>query len=296
MVEAAAIRLSMGQAARNRFELNQGGVMRFLSIFSGIEAASVAWEPLGFEPVAFAENDKYCSALLRERYPNVPNLGDVTRITEAQLRALPAFEILIGGSPCQDLSVAGKRAGLGGERSGLFFEQQRIFHAARAIHGTRYQLWENVPGAFSLNQGRDFAVVVGAMAGTTIAAPGVGWGSEGVALGDHGLVEWAVLDAQWFGLAQRRRRVFALLDTGDWWNRRPILLERDGLRGDHPPCREPGQRTAERAAGGADGCGGDEPAGPAAIGTVAKALAASDGGVDRDDRHTLIADSPAGSR
>lgn len=270
--------------------------MRFLSLFSGIEAASAAWEPLGWEPVAFAEIEPYCCQLLAERFPNVPNLGDVTRITPAMLAGLPPFEVVIGGSPCQDLSVAGKRAGLEGQRSGLFFEQVRIHHAARAIHGTRYHLWENVPGAFSLNAGRDFAVVVGEMAGARVAAPADGWGSEGVALGEHGLVEWAVLDAQWFGVAQRRRRVFALLDVGDWWNRPPVLLEPDRLRGDHPPRREPGKGTAAGVAGGAGGGGGDEPAGPTAGGTVAKALAASDGGIDREDRHTLIADAHPGDR
>src|SRR5690606_8640255 len=105
--------------------------------------------------------------------------------------------------------------------------------------GLRFALWENVPGAFSSHQGRDFAVVVGEMAGCELAVPGDGWGSEGVALGDDALVEWAVLDAQWFGLAQRRRRVFALADFGAWTSRGPVLLEPDSLRGDSAPSREP---------------------------------------------------------
>ena len=215
--------------------------MRYLSLFSGIEAASVAWQPLGWTCVAVAEIEPFPAAVLAHHYPDVPNLGDVTAITDEQIAALGPIDVVIGGSPCQDLSVAGKRAGLAGERSGLFHEQLRIFHAARHLCGARYLLWENVPGAFSSNRGRDFAVVVGEMAGCSLPVPPDGWGTEGVVLGEHGLVEWAVLDAQWFGVAQRRRRVFAVLDVGDWASRPPILLERDSLRGDSAPRREAGK-------------------------------------------------------
>ena len=215
--------------------------MRYLSLFSGIEAASVAWKPLGWQCVGVAEIDPFPCAVLRHHYPGVPNLGSVTDITDQQIAALGPIDVVVGGSPCQDLSVAGKRAGLAGERSGLFHEQLRIFHAARHLCGARYLLWENVPGAFSSNRGRDFAVVVGEMAGCSLPVPPDGWGTEGVVLGEHGLVEWAVLDAQFFNVAQRRRRVFAVLDVGDWASRPPILLERDSLRGDSAPSREAGQ-------------------------------------------------------
>src|SRR5690606_22740797 len=137
-----------------------------------------------------------------------------------------------------------KRAGLAGERSGLFHRQLRIFHAARHLCGARFLVWENVPGAVSSHGGRDVALVVGAMAGCVVPVPEDGWGTEGLALGEHGLVEWAVLDAQWFGLAQRRRRVFAVLDVGDWSRRPPILLEPDSLRGDSAPSREAGKDVA----------------------------------------------------
>lgn len=217
--------------------------MRYLSLFSGIEAVTVAWHSLGFEPAAFAEIAPFPSAVLAHHYPDVPNLGDVTAITENQIKNLGHIDIVVGGSPCQDLSIAGKRNGLAGERSGLFHEQIRIFNAARHFCGARFLLWENVPGAFSTNNGRDFAVVVGTMAGCQFDVPKDGWGTEGVALGNNGLVEWAVLDAQWFGVAQRRRRVFALLDTGDWRDRPPILLERDSLRGNSPPRRCKGTGT-----------------------------------------------------
>ena len=204
--------------------------MRYLSLFSGIEAASVAWLPLGWTCVGVAEIDPFPCAVLAHHYPDVPNLGSVVDITDAQIAALGPIDIVVGGSPCQDLSVAGKRAGLAGERSGLFHQQLRIFHAARHFCGARFLLWENVPGAFSSNRGLDFAVVAGAMAGCRLPVPEIGWGTEGVALGEHGLLEWAVLDAGRFGLPMRRRRLFGLLDAGDWCSRRPVLLDRAATR------------------------------------------------------------------
>lgn len=234
----------------------QAGGLSYLSLFSGLEAAHVATAPLGWRCAAVAEVDPNACVILAHRLPNVPNLGDVTRITDAQIAALGPIDVVIGGSPCQDLSVAGKRAGIGGARSSLFHEQLRIFHAARSLCGARWLVWENVPGAFSSNAGADFALVVGAMAGCVLPVPADGWGSEGVALGDSGLVEWAVLDSQWFGVAQRRRRVFAVLDTGDWASRAPILLEPESLRGDSPPSREARESVAGTLAGGARSSGG----------------------------------------
>lgn len=230
--------------------------MRYLSLFSGMEAAHLAWAPLGWECAAVAEVDPAACALLRHRLPRVPNLGDVSAITDEQIAALGRLDVVIGGSPCQDLSVAGKRAGLAGARSGLFHEQLRIFNAARTLCGARWLVWENVPGAFSSNKGRDFAVMVGALAGCRIDVPADGWGNEGVALGDNGLVEWSVLDAQWFGVAQRRRRVFAVLDTGDWASRPPVLLERESLRGDSAPRREQGEGVAGTLSARTSGGGG----------------------------------------
>lgn len=228
--------------------------MKFLSLFSGIEAASMAWLPLGWECVAVAEVDAAASAVLAYRHPSVPNLGDVTKITESTIAALGQIDLVVFGSPCQDLSVAGKRAGLSGARSGLFHTAVGIVRWAREHGGCRFALWENVPGAFSSNQGRDFAVVVGALAGLGhVDVPANGWGSEGCALGDDGLLEWSTLDAQWFGVAQRRRRVFALADFGAWQSRRPILLEPQSLRGDSPPRREPGQNAAGTLAASSGG-------------------------------------------
>ena len=236
--------------------------MRYLSLFSGIEAASVAWKPLGWTCVGVAEIAPFPCAVLKHHYPDVPNLGSVLGITGEMIAALGPIDLVVGGSPCQDLSVAGKRAGLVGERSSLFHQQIRIFHAARLLCGARWLVWENVPGAFSSHAGADFATVVGAMAGCSVVVPAKRWGTEGVALGKHGLVEWCVLDAQWFGVAQRRRRVFAVLDTGDWPNRPPILLERDSMRGDSAPSREAGKVAStipvrSTGGGGANGPGRD---------------------------------------
>lgn len=208
--------------------------MRFLSLFSGIEAASEAWAPLGWECAGVAEIDPFACAVLAHRHPHVPNLGDITKITEMQIAALGHIDLIVFGSPCQDLSVAGKQKGLSGERSGLFYPAVDIINWARLWCGARFALWENVPGAFSSNQGRDFAAVVGTLAGLD----DIGVPPKGCAVGSEAMVEWATLDAQWFGVAQRRRRIFALADFGNWVGRPPVLLEPEGVRGDSAPSRE----------------------------------------------------------
>ena len=226
--------------------------MRFLSLFSGIEAASVAWTPLGWEPAAFSEIEPFPCSVLRHHYPHVPNLGDVTRITRQQVEALGRIDLVCGGFPCQDLSVAGKRKGLmnadgSTTRSGLFFDAMRIAEWARA----RWTVLENVPGLFSSNDGRDFAAVVGEMAGCEFDVPPNGWENAGVAVGPRGLVEWTTLDAQYVrveshprAVPQRRRRVFIVRDSGSWTNRPPLFLERESLCGHPAPRREAGQGVA----------------------------------------------------
>ena len=163
--------------------------MRYLSLFSGIEAASVAWGPLGWEPVAFAEIDEFPSALLAERCPEVPNVGDVTKMNWKKYRG--KVDLVVGGSPCQSFSIAGKRKGLQGE-SGLMYEYIRAVREVRP----RWFLWENVPGALSSEGGEAFRQLL----------------SEMDKLG-YGLA-WRVLDAQFFGVAQRRRRVFLVGHLG----------------------------------------------------------------------------------
>ena len=210
--------------------------MKYVSLFAGIEAASVAWMPLGWNPVAFSEIDRFACALLSHYHPSVPNLGDITKIDTI---ARYAPDVVVAGFPCQDLSVAGKRAGLHDEneqrtRSGLFFDALRLADDSRS----RWLVMENVPGLLSSSDGRDFAIVVGEMAGVRLDVPPDGWRNAGVVAGPKGLVEWRVLDAQYFGLAQRRARVFIVRDSGDWRNRPPVLLEPESLRGDSAPGRE----------------------------------------------------------
>jgi DNA (cytosine-5)-methyltransferase 1 len=251
---------------------------RFLSLCSGIEAASVAWSPLGATCAGAAEIDPFACRVLATRWPETPNLGDVTLITRSDIEQLGPLDVVAFGSPCQDLSIAGDQKGLAGERSCLFHDCIRVAGYANA----RFVLWENVPNALGTHGGDDFGAVVGSLAGCGPAsAPENGWGSEGVALGLWGLVEWAVLDAQWFGLAQRRRRLFALLDTGDWANRPPILVEPQSLRGHCPPGRPQAGTDAPVAFALRGREGGSVPEVHGAGDTVG-ALRAASGGSSRD--------------
>jgi len=232
--------------------------MRFLSLFSGIEAASQAWLPLGWKCVGVAEIEKFPCAVLKHRHPDVPNLGDVTKITREQIEALGNIDVAVGGFPCQDLSVAGQRKGLKhadgtNTRSGLFFDACRIAEWSQA----RWTVVENVPGLFSSNEGRDFATVVGELAGAEFNVLGDGWRTSGVALGERGFVEWFVLDAQYFGLAQRRQRVFIVRDSGGQWQHRPPFLPlAESMSGHPPPRRETGERIAPSLAARTKGGGG----------------------------------------
>ena len=238
--------------------------MRFLSLFSGIEAASMAWTPLGWEPAAFSEIEPFPCSVLQHHYPHVPNLGDVTKITRQQVEALGRIDLVCGGFPCQDLSIAGKRKGLmnadgNPTRSGLFFDAMRIAEWARA----RWTVLENVPGLFSSNGGRDFAAVVGEMAGCEFDVPTNGWENAGVAVGPLGLIEWITLDAQYVrveshprAVPQRRRRVFLVRDSGNWANRPPLFLERESLCGHPAPRRQAGQVVAGTLSARTKGGGG----------------------------------------
>lgn len=203
--------------------------MRYVSLFSGIEAASVAWEPLEWEPVAFAEIEPFPCALLAERFPEVPNLGDVVEIDWKEfLESHGTVDLVVGGSPCQSFSVAGRREGLAGE-SGLMFEYIRCVRELRP----RWFVWENVPGALSSEGGEAFRQLL----------------SEMDALG-YGMA-WRVLDAQFFGVPQRRERVFLVGCLGDPERAAQVLLEPEMLRGDMPSSKAKRQELAENAARGA---------------------------------------------
>lgn len=207
--------------------------MKYISLFSGIEAATVAWEPLGLEPVAFCEIDAFPSAVLAHRFPEVPNLGDITKVDWREYHG--SIDVVVGGSPCQSFSIAGNREGLAGE-SGLMFEYIR---AVREIM-PRYFVWENVPGALSSEKGEAFGQLL----------------SEMDALG-YGLA-WRVLDAQFFGVAQRRERVFLVGCIGDPERAAEILFERESLRWDSPSSREKRKSLAsavERGVGSGSGYG-----------------------------------------
>lgn len=206
--------------------------MKYISLFSGIEAASVAWEPLGWEPVAFCEIDEFPSAVLAHRFPHVPNLGDITKVDWSDY--VGAADLIVGGSPCQSFSVAGKREGLQGE-SGLMFEYIRAVREVRP----RWFIWENVPGALSSEKGAAFHQLLSEMAE-------LGYG-----------LAWRVLDAQFFGVAQRRRRVFLVGSLGDQ-RAAEVLFEPDCLRWDHPSSREKREAltraSQQRAAEGGCDC------------------------------------------
>lgn len=197
------------------------GPLTYASVCSGIEAATVAWEPLGFRPAWFAEIDPFCSALLAYRYPDVKNYGDFTRIDGP----MDAIDILVGGTPCQSFSVAGRRGGLEDARGNLAIEFCRLAGRLRP----RWVVWENVPGVLSAHAGRDFGAILGALAE-------LGYGCA-----------WRVLDAQFFGVPQRRRRVFVVGYLGDWRRAAAVLLERESLCRDTPARRKAPPRASRAA-------------------------------------------------
>jgi DNA (cytosine-5)-methyltransferase 1 len=193
------------------------------SLFAGIEGFGLAFERAGARVIWNCEVDAHCRAVLRHHWPGVPRFKDVRTVTGAGLRAAGLVpDILVGGFPCQDVSVAGARAGLDGERSGLFFEFARIAEEAKPP----WVLIENVPGLLSSQRGRDMGTVLGVLA-------------------DIGYVgAWRVLDAQYFGVAQRRRRVFIVGHLGDGDRAAQVLLEPEGLRRDPPARNGQGAGTA----------------------------------------------------
>jgi DNA (cytosine-5)-methyltransferase 1 len=193
--------------------------MRYLSVCSGIEAATVAWHPLGWQAVAYSEIEKFPSAVLAHHYPDVPNVGDMTKYKEWNLGAV---DLLVGGTPCQSFSVAGLRKGLEDPRGNLALVYCGILDHLRP----KWFVWENVPGVLSSSGGRDFGSFLGALAE-------LGYGFA-----------YRVLDAQYFGVAQRRRRVFVVGHLGDWRPAAEVLFESESLRGNPAPSRKAGQRAA----------------------------------------------------
>lgn len=206
--------------------------MKFLSVCSGIEAASVAWKPLGWEAVGFSEIEPFPCAVLAHHYPDVPNHGSLLDWKD-WINDVPEFDVLAGGTPCQGFSVAGRRGGLDDPRSQLAFDFLGIARSRQP----RWVFWENVPGVLSSDGGRDFGAFLG-----ELGKCGYGFA-------------YRVLDAQYFGLAQRRKRVFVVGYLGDWRPAAAVLLEPESLRGDSPPSREAGEGTADSVAPSLRGSG-----------------------------------------
>ena len=192
--------------------------MRYLSVCSGTEAATVAWHELGWTPVAFSEIEAFPSAVLAHHYPNVPNWGDMTKFQEWPDADI---DVLVGGTPCQSFSVAGLRKGLADPRGNLAL----TFLAIADKYRPRWVVWENVPGVLSSHGGRDFGAFLSGLADL-----GYGWA-------------YRVLDAQYFGVAQRRRRVFVVGCAGNWAAAAAVLFERESLQGHPAPRRGEGQRA-----------------------------------------------------
>ena len=209
--------------------------MRYLSVCSGMEAASVAWHPLGWQPVGFSEIEPFPCAILKHRFPNIPNYGSLTEYKQWPLEP-GAIDLLVGGTPCQSFSVAGLRKGLDDPRGNLAL----VFLGLADKLKPRWIVWENVPGVLSSAGGRDFGSFLGAL----------------VELG-YGFA-YRVLDAQHFGVPQRRRRVFVVACLGDWRAPAEVLLESDCVRRDPKKGRAKGQGVAAGAEGGV---GADHPEG-----------------------------------
>ena len=205
--------------------------MRYLSVCSGIEAATCAWHPLGWTPWAFSEIEKFPSAVLAHHYPSVPNLGDMTRFEEWPDATV---DVLVGGTPCQSFSVAGLRKGLDDPRGNLML----VYLAIARRYRPDWLVWENVPGVLSSAGGRDFAALL-----RGLDELGYGWA-------------YRVLDAQYFGVPQRRRRVFVVGCARGWRRAAAVLFERHCLEGHPAPSRKAREGVAPTIAAGTRGGGG----------------------------------------
>lgn len=265
--------------------------MIYGSVCSGVEAASLAWEPLGWNSAWFAEIEPFPSAVLAHHWPHVTNLGDMTKIATAVLKGdVVAPDILVGGTPCQAFSVAGAREGLADDRGFLTIKYVELANAIdqkRAAAGAVpcITVWENVPGVLS-SKDNAFGAFLGFLAGSDIElepgprpAPGkqskvwgwckttrqhfVRWSKSGCVLGPQRAIAWRILDAQYFGVAQRRRRVFVVASAREGFDPAKVLFECEGLRRDSAPSREAGKAVAALTANGVGTCGADDNQGQA---------------------------------
>lgn len=235
------------------------------SLFDGIGGFPLAAIQNGIVPIWASEIEAFPIEVTKVRFPDMLHVGDITQLNGA---TLPLVDVICGGSPCQDLSVAGARRGLAGERSGLFMDQVRIVKEMRNGHGQRnlpahlirprYMVWENVPGAFSSAEGEDFRAVLEEIirikdSTCDVPRPDSGtWKSAGAAvLGNEFSLAWRVLDAQYWGVAQRRRRIFLVADFGGL-SAPQILFKQDCLFGNptESQSKEQGPASAAKSSTG----------------------------------------------
>ncbi|CAH5985942.1 putative BsuMI modification methylase subunit YdiP [Klebsiella pneumoniae] len=239
--------------------------MIYGSICSGIEAATVAWEPLGWKAAWFAEIEAFPSAVLAERWPEVVNLGDMTKIAAA-VRAgdVQAPDVMVGGTPCQAFSIAGLRNGLADARGQLTLSYVEL---ANAIDDKRIErgeeeaifVWENVPGVLTSHDNA-FGCFLAGLAGESceLEPSGGKWTHSGCVYGPQRTIAWIVKDAQYFGVAQRRKRVFVVASARKRFDPGQVLFESEGVRRDTPPSREPQTAVAALTARGVGTCGADD--------------------------------------
>ncbi|EJH2660462.1 Dam family site-specific DNA-(adenine-N6)-methyltransferase [Salmonella enterica] len=240
------------------------------SVCSGIEAASIAWEPLGMRPAWFSEIEPFPCAVLAERWPEVPNLGDMTKIAASvAANEVAAPDLLVGGTPCQAFSIAGLRNGLEDERGQLTLSYVELANAIddkRRERGEKEAIivWENVPGVLS-SKDNAFGCFLAGLAGESreLQPAGGKWTHAGCVSGPERTIAWRVLDAQFFGVAQRRKRVFVVASARKGFDPTEVLFEFESVRRDTPPRREPQTAvTADTGNGAEGGSHWDNPANP----------------------------------
>lgn len=239
--------------------------MKYGSVCSGIEAASKAWEPLGWEAAWFSEIEPFPSAVLAYHWPEITNLGDMTKIADA-VRAgqVEAPDVLVGGTPCQAFSIAGLREGLSDDRGQLTLSYVELANAIDAKRRERGEpeaiiVWENVPGVLS-SKDNAFGCFLAGLAGESseLQPAGGKWTHAGCVSGPERNIAWRVLDAQFFGVAQRRRRVFVVASARKGFHPAEVLFELDSVRRDSAPRRETQKAVAALTARGVGTCGADD--------------------------------------